>query len=135
MIGLRSQVLAVLLVGLSWPKLLQCPETGWVYPLGIAIFKDAYTSGNIRNGTALNLIQSGTVMGCPGTGVNAWVFQPSSDFASNRYLNASFSTNGYWTKGDAYGNGSTFVHFSPGPYTVAAGDEWGNLMFLTFEVN
>ena len=122
--------------GLVWPP----PNCNHVlYPIGLAVFKGTYTQGNIRNATYLHLWNTGTTF-CPSLGeVGAWVFQPSSDIASSgitsdTHLETNFSAGGYWTGGDNFGNGATYSRFGPGPYTVAAGDEWGDLLLLTFQV-
>jgi hypothetical protein len=47
---------------------------------------------------------------------------------------ATVNANGSWTGGDILGNGATSSRFIPGEYTVAGGDEWGNLVIQYFTV-
>jgi hypothetical protein len=121
------------IAGLYWPGDI-CSTADYNEPLGIAIFKGSFSNGNISSGTPLFLLNPQT-HSCPSPPqVSTWSFRPMSAVANDVLLNANFSTNGYWSGADAYGNGAIFVHFNPGHYTVAIGDEWGDLLLLEFEV-
>ena len=72
-------------------------------------------------------------------GINSYIFEPSSDFANmtqimgggNReQLKSTFQTKGFSTTGQV----GSFINFVPGTYTLVAGDEWGALIILHFEV-
>ena len=123
--------------GMYWPR--DPCSGGYNEPLGIDIFKGFYSAGNISSGKPLFLLNPATTF-CPVTlQISSWAFQPSSDiatrvsdFPSDVQLETNFTTNGYWTGGDALGYGAVFVHFGPGTYTVTAGDEWGDLVLLYF---
>jgi hypothetical protein len=73
--------------------------------------------------------------------INEYVFQPSSDVAtifqssgtnpvSTENMNAEVQTNGYWMASQNLNE----YNFTPGVYTVVAGDEWGALVVLHFTV-
>jgi type II secretory pathway pseudopilin PulG len=111
------------------------------YPMGLAIFKGYYASSNISTAEALKLYQPGTYM-CPDIllDIISYTFQPISDMASvnapypnfNLSMVSSVTASGYWT-GGLLGH-TEFSNFSSGIYTVAGGDEWGQLILLHFVV-
>jgi hypothetical protein len=109
-----------------------CSSTGGYEPLGIAIFKGYFTTGNISAGKLLPLDRPGPYY-CPGiTATQSWSFFPMNDVAWNNQvlyqLDANFTTNGSWQVGNQ------FEHFSLATYTLVVGDEWGDLLFLYFTV-
>ncbi len=113
------------------------------YPMGVAIFQGYYTSSNVSSATSLQLYQPG-IYHCPMIlgGINAYVFQPSSDIASvfgscdpnpcltDFKISSEITVTGYWTNGQE----ATLSNFTPGVYTVVGGDEWGALAVLHFVV-
>ena len=113
-----------------------------LFPFGLAILRGNYTSSNYS--TAKPLIIYDPIKGYIGTqvvGPTSYVFQPSSDIAnlvggnynSNNGLKMQYkiSVDRYWPN-----NKSTqYTKFSPGVYTVVAGDEWGALLVLHFTVS
>jgi len=113
-------------------------------PLGIGIMKGYYADNNASAGALLDLYQPGQY-NCPMilSGIGAYVFQPSSDMASvigscdpnpclTLNMSSTVSSKGYWSSNLL--QGATFSNFSPGVYTVVAGDEWGTLVLLHFIV-
>jgi len=114
------------------------------YPLGLAIILGRYTSNNISSASSLYLWNP-TVPnnGCPPFSAHTYfyVFNPRSDLALPSGLlqnslpepmDAIFEVNGYWT-GSGFNTG-VFHYFGPGTYTLLAGDEWGDILFLYFTV-
>lgn len=72
-------------------------------------------------------------------GINSYIFAPSSDFANMTQslgggdrilLKSTIITKGFSPTGQV----GSFINFSPGTYTLVAGDEWGALIILHFEV-
>ncbi len=106
------------------------------YPMGWAITKGYYTVSNMTMAEWLGLYDSDAYHCGIGVGGGVpYVFQSSSDLAqigqvspqaTGMFAFGSFS--GYWM-----GEG-IYVNFSPGVYTVVAGDEWGAIAFLYFTV-
>jgi hypothetical protein len=114
------------------------------YPVGIALFKGVYSGQSDFTGTTrLKLYNPDLVYHCPAilSGITAYEFQPSSTIA-DVYGDCGVSpcitdldldvrqtlAGGYTT------DPTVFWAFSPGYYTIIAGDEWGALAFLNFEV-
>ncbi|MGA2572976.1 MAG: hypothetical protein ABSF36_02060 [Candidatus Methanomethylicaceae archaeon] len=99
------------------------------------------TLETLINEEALKLYQPGTYM-CPDIllDIISYTFQPISDMASvnapypnfNLSMVSSVTASGYWT-GGLLGH-TEFSNFSSGIYTVAGGDEWGQLILLHFVV-
>jgi hypothetical protein len=118
-------------------------------PLSLAIYKGYYTLDNVSSGDALDVLpgQTMTVV----ISIRYLVFQPDSDAASAIAYERSETSNQWepiflWSQGitgtswfsgtypDAnYGEGPIGA-FSPGTYTIAAGDEWGQAILLHFIV-
>ena len=112
------------------------------YPFGVAVFQGYYTSGDISSATPLRIFNSTAMFGCPMIFfINRYDFQPSSDVAaifqssstnpvSTENMNAEVQTNGYWMASQNLNE----YNFTPGVYTVVAGDEWGALVMVHFTV-
>lgn len=124
----------------NWPLLLSLgPCSPGIYPMGLAIFKGYYTSSNISTAESLKLYQPGAYA-CPTYVllIASYTFQPLSDMAIVNVPNPSFNlsmsagvtADGYWAGTSA----KNFTAFPPGTYTVAGGDEWGQLVILHFDV-
>lgn len=129
----------------SWPlKGLSLGPCGTLnYPIGVAIFQGYYTSSNVSSATPLQLYKPGTYH-CPMilSEINAYAFQPSSDIASaygscdpnpcltDFEISSEITVTGYWLNGQE----AAPSNFTPGVYTVVAGDEWGALAVLHFVV-
>lgn len=109
-------------------------------PIGLALFQGYYTTRNISEATPLSLYSPGAY-NCPSIlSPGYYLFQPMSDSAiigsdpslqAPSPITASLGANGTWT-----GSGAGVQHqlFPPGIYTVAAGDEWGDVVILYFVV-
>jgi len=111
------------------------------YPIGVAVLSGNYDASNASSGKALQIYEPG-VYNCPLVlaGIASYIFQPSSDNASiygscqsgggeciSERVNSTVPFAGYYV-------GTTFTSFPSGTYTVVAGDEWGDLAILHFEV-
>ena len=112
-----------------------CPSL--YYPFGIAVFQGVYTSANASQAVPLRIFP---VIPCPMLVryITGYLFQPMSDNATvlpgtgEVPMATGVSVSGtYYTPGIQL-NGLT--PFTPGTYTVVAGDEWGNLAFAYFAV-
>jgi hypothetical protein len=105
-----------------------------IYPFGVAIYYGHYTAQNISSGSPLNLFPA---LPCPLfiRYVSGYYFQQHSDLAVVLPGNGPpvAMASGFAARGN-YTHGTTLQHFSPGMYTVVAGDEWGSLAFLYFVV-
>jgi hypothetical protein len=103
------------------------------YPFGIAVFQGRYVLSNISSAKTLVIYAPG-IYNCPSEGIaSSFGFEPLQNTSS--YVNLQ----GYWTTGETpnqYGGFSQGVlhPFLPGEYTVAAGDEWGHVEILYFQV-
>jgi hypothetical protein len=108
-------------------------------PVGIAVLSGNYDLSNVSSSSALQIYEPGAYA-CPMilSGISSYVFQASSDNATvfgscqpsaclNETVSATVSVSGYW-------NGNSFTSFPSGVYTVVAGDEWGGIAILHFEV-
>jgi len=126
----------------SWPigtlALGSCGTSG--FPLGIAVFQGRYTNANASSATPLKIFRP--TAPCPAAVASpAWfAFQPQSSLATTAVnsapmmIQATLNVNGTWSEGDIAGNGATFSRFTAGVYTVAGGDEWGQLVLRYFSV-
>jgi len=101
-----------------------CGTMGWF--CGIGVLQGSYTAENISKGTQLPFWNYSYTTPCPTTTTqpNGYDFKPSSHNFWEMHLN------GYW-KGIPM---ASFVNFSPGVYTIVAGDEWGTSVFVHFTV-
>jgi len=132
----------------DWPvKGLSLSTCGPVnLPLGMAVFKGYFTRSNASSAKPLSLYQPNGIYACPMilSGISQYSFYPQSSKAQVwgsctpepcqvRDVSGSNEISGFW-------NTVPFVEWSsrstltPGAYTVAAGDEWGQLVFLYFVV-
>jgi len=114
----------------SWPS--NASLFRWVQELyeenagmaGYEILQGNYGLSNFTQGTALWLQPPPSLIGCcaetePPT---SYIFQPLSEA---NVLSGSYP--GYFV-------GGSYTPFSPGIYTVLAGDEWGDVAILHFTV-
>ena len=107
----------------------------YAYPYGIAVYQGRYALDNLSSATQVDIYYPGVIF-CPTnvlTGTDTFVFNPQQNMSS--YVDLR----GYWTTGETPqpGGGSTqgVLHpFLPGVYTVVAGDEWGHVKVLYFQV-
>jgi hypothetical protein len=117
------------------------------YPMGYAVYSGFYSASDISAATPLSIIHPG-IYNCPAIFyIGSYVFSPSSTKATlvgsdgnvlfSDQMSAGTAISGYWTYNpltDPYGNDAHFHNFSSGVYTIAGGDEWGNLVILHFKV-
>jgi hypothetical protein len=109
-------------------------------PLGLGVYQGHYTMSNISAAKELQIYNPG-VYACPARfPISSFLFQANSDnatlggactpqCATTLPMTGEETASGYWTSA-----GSPIQQFPPGPYTVAAGDEWGTLVLLYFQV-
>jgi hypothetical protein len=106
-----------------------------VYPFGVAVFQGVYTAGNASQGKPLLIFPN---VPCPMLIrlVTGYYFSPDSSNATVLPgTGSSTSISIRLTVAGTYpGQGTTPQPFSSGTYTVVAGDEWGTLVFLHFQV-
>lgn len=113
------------------------------FPFGVAIFQGDYTATDISAETPLVLYNPNELPPCAFIpAIIAYNFSPSSDLAAEIVdhelnsqampMNQSVTVTYYWT---GSGQNVTKHDFKPGIYTVAAGDEWGNLVVVHFTVS
>ncbi len=104
-------------------------------PFGIAVYQGNYTSLNISQATPLTLFAA---VPCPLVirliteydflphSINAAIM-PGGDITSPTLMSATVTVNGTYTR-------LQLNPLIPGVYTIVAGDEWGALEFLYFNV-
>src|SRR6267378_2827060 len=110
------------------------------FPIGFAIFQGGYAKDTIYAGKSLQLYNPG-VYNCPMilSRIDWYAFDPSSSHTNvvgscepNPCLELRVEDQvqiaGSWGDTPFFLGESTFHQFSPGVYTVAGGDEWGNLL-------
>jgi hypothetical protein len=110
--------------------------------LSIQVYSGHYTISNLSTATPLQISNPGRLVPCePGLG-GYFRFQPSSDKAAYLFPSSSYTGPGYpmsqtvEAKGYYPSNQSqNFIPFPAGSYTVAAGDEWGQLTISYFSVS
>ncbi len=112
-------------------------------PMGLAVMRGYYTTANVSSASSLNFENpTAPNMGCPSTpnSIDYYLFWPGGDYAwpapnaPSGPLNATLDVNGYWTGNDVVPSSGVFHYFGPGTYTLFAGDEWGDELFLYFTV-
>ena len=125
--------------------LFQC--IGWG---NLVIFRGFFTLTNISGAqdNALSLIQPGVFYNCSYYDFALYSFQPQSSQAKaygadpmysygTTHLTRSDQVTGYYEANQSYVKLNRFVPplpFPPGTYTIAAGDEWGQVALLHFAV-
>jgi len=116
-------------------------------PIGFAVFHGNYTKDDISAGHPLQLYKPGTYF-CPMilSGINSYIFDPASNLANvmgtctpnpcfKLPIEDQSEVAGSWGETILPFLGqATFHQFSPGVYTVAGGDEWGDILLLSFTV-
>jgi hypothetical protein len=106
-----------------------------VYPFGLAVFQGTYTAGNVSQGKPLQIFPN---VPCPMLIrlVTGYYFSPDSSNATVLPgTGSSISISIRLAVAGTYpGQGTTPQPFTTGSYTVVAGDEWGTLVFLHFQV-
>ena len=113
---------------------LSSSPCGGLFPLGVAVFQGRYDLDNVSSAKAIEIFDDFGFFGCPAIGItNTFTFKPLQNVTRETDLN------GYWTAGETPhpggGVSEGVLHpFLPGEYTLAVGDEWGNLLFLHFAV-
>jgi hypothetical protein len=130
----------------NWPLngLILGPCGTLNYPFGVSICQGYYSSANVSVATPLLLYAPGAIYHCPAilSEITAYVFQPSSNVAailgscdpnpcSTTEMSAEVTATGYWTGSPT----AALINFTPGIYTVIAGDEWGTSAVLHFVVS
>jgi len=114
------------------------------YPFGIAIFQGYYTAGDVLSVTPLKLDNPDAKYPCPMilAEISTYAFQQSGNTtaifqmdntnpALTENMNAEAQPTGYWTGSP----NAALTTFTPGIYTVVAGDEWGAMVVLHFTVS
>ncbi len=111
-------------------------------PFGMAIYRGYYR--NVSSATPLRLYKPGPDYGCPGdlSKISQYSFYPKNVTAEvwgscapepclTLAMSASIPVKGFWNTGPiVYG----YTDLPSGVYTVAAADEWGQLVLLYFVV-
>jgi hypothetical protein len=111
------------------------------YPMGLEIFQGYYTQSNVSSARApLSIYQPGEYA-CPMilSNIGSYQFGPLSDNAQiygscssgscfQLNVTSEIDVGGYWS------SHSSFSSFPSGTYTVAGGDEWGQMVILHFTV-
>ncbi len=129
------------IVGLSLPPyfISECPTSSSPYPIGIAVFAGYYVFANVSSGSPLYLAQPGTYY-CSSYSFDGYTFMPSSNkailtpSATPQVIQSTKVISGTWFVGPSPTYTPKFVQFAPGTYTVIEGDEWGDILFLYFDV-
>jgi hypothetical protein len=93
-----------------------------VFPFDMEIFAGHYTESNITLGAPINVDVKDAILSCKIPVPSYDSFGPLSTGAYLRDV-----TSGYYVNGQSY-------MFYPGPYTVVAGDRWGQMVILNFVV-
>jgi hypothetical protein len=108
------------------------------YPFGVALYRGAYTTGNVSAATPIQIYP---ITACPMLLrlVTAYLFQPTSDMAvilPSGPNAAATPMSANITATTEYGSGMSlsYTPLGPGTYSVAAGDEWGSVVVIRFTV-
>ncbi len=110
------------------------------YPFGIAVFQGRFGMNNISSaGSPLPPAPTflpGAVFSCPSAARpgNSVKFEPLQSISFTEKISGYYTTG--FTPVQGLSGGIFGVHhpFAPGAYTLAAGDEWGHVELLTFQV-
>jgi hypothetical protein len=103
------------------------------YPYGIAVYQGRYTLQNVSSGTQVQTYAPGGYF-CGAVIVsNAFTFAPQQNVSSYVDLRGYYTAGETAHPGGGYSEG-VFHPFLPGVYTLVAGDEWGHIKFLYFQV-
>jgi hypothetical protein len=104
-------------------------------PVGIGIYEGNYTLENIASARLLQLYQNGTY-NCPTlTGVDSYVFEPSSDKAVLETANGNHTGEvRYHASFDGFYTVDGFVPPKVGVYTILANDQWEHIAIQHFVV-
>ncbi len=111
-----------------------------IYPMGIEVIRG--TNLSAASSSYLTLFHPGP-QSCPNepaAGIPSYVFKADSQWAIPENvpayypMNATLEVSGYWTWNGIDPNSAIHHLFEPGIYTVAAGDEWGDVVLLHFTV-
>jgi len=125
---------------------LQAAPCDYISPYGIAVFQGNYTASNFSSGTPLTLYDPHVGRLCTTNyPVISYSFQPLLDWTqvienpanslnNSQQMKYQLTINGYWPD-DNFSSNSQLTNFTPGVYTVVAGDEWGALVVLHFTVS
>ena len=110
-----------------------------IYPFGVAVYQGRYTQANVSEAKPVQIFP---LVPCPMLIrlVTGYLFQANSDMAqvlpgtgAALPMEANVTVSGNYSPGFAYPSTAP-APLLPGTYTVAAGDEWGALAFLYFQV-
>jgi hypothetical protein len=104
------------------------------YPFGVAVFQGRYGMDNVSSAKVLKLYVPGVLDPCLSNGLGN-----SVEFKPHQNISASVRLNGYYTSGETPAPGGGFIAgifhpFLPGEYTLVAGDQWGHVQILYFQV-
>ncbi len=121
----------------DWPlSSLQWPCNSGAIPYGLAAFRGYYTLSNVSS--AMDALHFAPYLCLSYAPPSDFVFQPLSGF-SPAYTPGFIQI--YATGGDTTSSGNSTMLVSslgssaPGTYTLAAGDEWGDLVLLHITVS
>ncbi len=125
-----------------------CPSED-TSPLSIAVFKGNYSAANISSAQNIPLFPPSAPFSCPSRDYSNFVFAPRSDFVTASGISApngvKFTMSLTTTLRDYYNgvqlipgsnmtSASQFSHLPVGSYTIAVGDEWGDLVIVHLAV-
>jgi hypothetical protein len=113
------------------------PASLYLSPMYLGVFEGNYTISDLSSASPLEVLVQPTYTGLLGR-VDYFVFQASSDnataYVSELALNETWlPVSQSWTT--PVSGTVTVKGLSPGVYTVAAGDEWGEILLLYFIVS
>ncbi|MCL5068622.1 MAG: hypothetical protein M1368_09770 [Thaumarchaeota archaeon] len=118
-------------------------------PLSVAVFKGVYSATNISSAQNVPLLPPGITFFCPSRDYTHFVFEPKSSVVTATGNSATngvkFTMTTTITLRDYYNgvqlvpgsnttSSSQFSHLPVGSYTVAGGDEWGDLVLVHLTV-
>ncbi len=113
---------------------LSSSPCGGLFPFAVAVFQGRYDLGNISYAKPIEIFDDFSAYFCP-----AMIFTNTFTFKAQQNVTRQVDLNGYWTAGETQhpggGVSEGVLHpFLPGEYTLAAGDEWGHVQILYFQV-